>query len=90
MEITEKMKIMNKLGLHLRAAAVLAKTSSRFKCEIFLENHLYRVDAKSIITILTLAATYGTELTVAFRGEDAREACSAIQNLFLNKFGEKE
>jgi phosphocarrier protein len=90
MEITNKVKITNRLGLHLRAAALFARTSSRFKCEISVENHLSRADGKSIIALLTLAATCGTELTITFKGEDARDAFSAIENLFLNKFGEKE
>jgi phosphocarrier protein HPr len=90
MEIKEKVRITNRLGLHLRAAAVFARTCSRFNCEILVENHLSRADGKSIIAILTLAGTCGTDLTITFKGTDAREACSAIQNLFLNKFGEKE
>jgi phosphocarrier protein HPr len=90
MGITEKVRITNRLGLHLRAAATLARTSGRFRCEILVENHLGRADGKSIIALLTLAATYGTELTITYNGEDAKEACLAIQNLFLNKFGENE
>jgi phosphocarrier protein HPr len=90
MEITEKITIKNRLGLHLRAAAELAKTSSKFKCDILFKNHHHQADGKSVINLLALAATKGAELTVTFQGEDARDARTAIQSLFSNNFGEKE
>ena len=90
MEIVQKVKILNKLGLHLRAAAQLVKASSKFKCRVLIKNQDGHVDVKSILNLLALAATYGSELTIVFQGEDARDAQAAIQNLFLNKFGEKE
>jgi phosphocarrier protein HPr len=90
MEINEKVIITNRLGLHLRAAAKLAKTSSKFKCDILFKNHHHQADGKSVINLLALAAPKGTELTVTFQGEDAWAARSAIQNLFSSNFGEKE
>lgn len=90
MEIIEKVKLTNRLGLHLRAAAELARTSSKFKCGILFKNHHRQADGKSVISLLTLAAAEGAELTVIFQGEDAREAWTTIRDLFLNKFGEKE
>jgi phosphocarrier protein HPr len=90
MEITKKLKIMNRLGLHLRAAAQFVKTTSKFKCRILVKYGNGHVNGKSIINLMTLAASYGSELTLVFDGEDARDAEKAIQNLFLDKFGEKE
>jgi phosphotransferase system HPr (HPr) family protein len=90
MELTKKVKILNRLGLHLRAAAQLVKTSSKFKCRIIVKNHNHHADCKSLINLLTLAATYGSELTVTFEGDDAKDALAAIQTLFLDKFGEKD
>ncbi len=90
MEIIEKVKIINRLGLHLRAAAQFVKTSSNFKCRILVKHGAGHVDCKSILNLMTLAASYGSELTLIFEGDDAEEAKLAIQNLFLNKFGERE
>ncbi|HEY5038993.1 MAG TPA: HPr family phosphocarrier protein [bacterium] len=90
MEITRKLKIINRLGLHLRAAAELVKTSAKFKCRILVKHGHGHVDGKSLMNLMTLAAGYGAELTLVFEGEDAKDAWTAIQNLFLNKFGEKE
>jgi phosphotransferase system HPr (HPr) family protein len=90
MEIVDKVKIMNKLGLHLRAAAMLVKASSKFKCRILVKNHHSNADAKSLLNLMALAASYGSELTVVYEGEDAWDACTAIRNLFMGKFEEKE
>ena len=90
MEITEKVKVLNRLGLHLRAAAELVKTSCKFKCRILVKSGNGHVDGKSLINLMTLAAGYGAELTLIFQGEDASAARVAIQHLFLNRFGERE
>ena len=90
MEVVEKVKILNRLGLHLRAAAQLVTTSSKFKCRVLVRSHDGHVDGKSLINLLTLAASYGSELTIIFQGEDAKAASAAIQQLFQNKFGELE
>jgi phosphocarrier protein len=90
MEITEKVRVLNQLGLHLRAAALLVKTSSRFKCRILLKNHHNYADGKSLLNLIVLAATCGSELTVVYEGVDAWDACNAIHDLFVRKFGESE
>lgn len=90
MTLTKKLKILNRLGLHLRAAAQFVKTTSKFKCRILVKNGNGHVNGKSIINLMTLAAGYGSELTLVFEGEDAQAALKEIQTLFLNKFGEKE
>ena len=90
MEVVEKVKILNRLGLHLRAAAQLVKATSKFKCRVLVKSHNGHVDGKSLMNLLTLAASYGSELTLVFQGEDAKAASAAIQQLFLSKFGEQE
>ena len=90
MEITEKYKLLNHLGFHLRAIAKFVSVCSRFKCNVSVKGQHHQVDGKSPIGLLTLAAGQGTELTVTFEGEDAWVARDAVQNLFLNKFGEME
>ena len=90
MEIVQKVKILNRLGLHLRAAAHFVKVTSKYKCRILVKNHNQPVDGKSLLNLISLAASYGSELTIIFEGDDARDACVAIQDLFLTRFGEKE
>lgn len=81
---------MNRLGLHLRAAAAFVRVSSKYKCRILVKNSHGHLNAKSLINLLTLAASYGKELTLVFEGDDANEAWTAIHALFLSKFGVKE
>jgi phosphocarrier protein HPr len=90
MEITEKLRIINRLGFHLRAVAVFVKTTSKFKCKVLVKYRDGHVNGKSLMNLLILAAGYGAELTLVFDGEDATEARDSIKGLFLNKFGEKE
>ena len=84
----EQVMITNKLGLHARAAAKLVHTASAFQSEIFIGTEYEEVNAKSILGILTLAATKGTPLMVRADGADEAEAVSAITELFADKFGE--
>jgi phosphocarrier protein HPr len=90
MFITKKVKILNRLGFHLRAAAEFVKTCSKFKCRVLVRNSRGEVNGKSILNLMTLAAAYGSELTLVFEGEEAKAAQKAVESLFLNKFGEKE
>ena len=80
--------IVNTLGLHARAAAQLVKLSSRFGCDIYLEKDEQEVNGKSIMGVLMLAATKGSCVNVRTEGDDAREALSAIGQLFQDGFGE--
>jgi phosphocarrier protein HPr len=84
----EQVMITNKLGLHARAAAKLVHTASAFESEIFIGTEHEEVNAKSILGILTLAATKGTPLVVRAEGIDELEAVEAISALFAGKFGE--
>ena len=84
----EQVMISNKLGLHARAAAKLVHTASAFEAEIYVGTDHEEVNAKSILGILTLAATKGTPLNVRADGPDEEEAVQAIVQLFADKFGE--
>ena len=84
----EQVMITNKLGLHARAAAKLVHTASGFTSEIFIGTENEEVNAKSILGILTLAATKGTPLVVRAEGADEQAAVDAIAALFADKFGE--
>ena len=90
MKVTEKLPIINKLGLHLRAAAELVKVANKFKSQVFIQHGIQNVNAKSLMGLMTLAAAKGTELEFTIEGEDAKDAMTALRQLFANKFGEKE
>jgi phosphocarrier protein len=83
--------IINKLGLHARAAAKLASTAGRFACTIQTgHNNGKLVDAKSVMSIMLLAATQNTVLQFRLDGEDEHEAHQAIDQLVADRFGEAE
>ena len=88
-EITETMTIKNKLGLHARAAALLVQEASKYTAKIELETAEMKVNGKSIMGVMMLAAAYGTEVTVIAEGEDAEAAVSGIKALIARKFDEK-
>ncbi|NYT83504.1 HPr family phosphocarrier protein [Alcaligenaceae bacterium] len=82
--------ISNKLGLHARAAAKLTQLASRFSSEIYIARGAQRVNAKSIMGVMMLAAGLGVTVKVDATGDDAEQALQDIQALFANKFGEQE
>lgn len=84
------MLIVNQLGLHARAAAQLVHLANSFKSNIKLQRSDNRgvADAKSILSVLTLAATKGTELLIAVEGPDEKSALAAIKDIFQKGFGE--
>ena len=82
--------IVNKLGLHARASAKLTQLAGQFKSEIFLSRNGRRVNAKSIMGVMMLAAGKGTEVRLEVVGVDEDAATSAILNLIANRFGEPE
>ena len=90
MVIEKKIEVINKLGLHARAAAKLVKLSAGFKCSIQLRSEDKMVDAKSIMGVLMLAASQGTQLMLSIEGEDAEIASKAVEQLFQNYFDEGE
>ena len=86
--IRTKLVISNKLGLHARASAKLTKLASSFKCEVFMTRNSRRVNAKSIMGIMMLAAGLGSEVELETDGEDEQQASEALAALVNDKFGE--
>ena len=82
--------IINKLGLHARASAKLTQLASGFKCEVMLSRNHRRVNAKSIMGVMMLAAAKGTTIGIETNGEDEAEAMRVILNLVNDQFGEGE
>jgi phosphotransferase system HPr (HPr) family protein len=82
--------VLNQLGLHARAAAQLVRLANEFKSRILIHRRDTNsfADAKSILSILTLAASMGTTLLITVDGEDSEAALTAVQDLFLGRFGE--
>lgn len=88
--LEQSITIINKLGLHARAAGKLVETTSRFSCDITIDKDGRNVDGKSIMAMMMLAAAKGTEIMIKTNGEDEAEALSAIVELINNRFGEEE
>jgi phosphocarrier protein len=86
----QDIEVINKLGLHARASAKLTQLASRFRSEVFLSRNGRRVNAKSIMGVMMLAAARGATVTLEASGPDEQEALSAIAALFANKFDEGE
>lgn len=82
--------IINKLGLHARASAKLTQLASKFKCEIALSRNNRRVNAKSIMGVMMLAAAKGTTIAIETNGEDEVQAMQALIALIGDYFGEGE
>ena len=85
-----ELTIANKLGLHARAAAKLTQVATRFQSEVWLTRNGRRVNAKSIMGVMMLAAGKGASITVEAEGLDADEAVAAIRELVAGRFGEGE
>ncbi|HSI56310.1 MAG TPA: HPr family phosphocarrier protein [Ideonella sp.] len=86
--IRSSLTISNKLGLHARASAKLTKLASGFQCEVFMSRNGRRVNAKSIMGVMMLAAGQGAEIDVETDGADEQKAMDAIAALIHDKFGE--
>ena len=82
--------ISNKLGLHARASAKLTKLAGSFPCEVWIAKGERRVNAKSIMGVMMLAAGVGSEVTIDTEGDRAQEALDAMLFLIADKFGEGE
>ena len=88
--IEKRIIIKNKLGLHARAASKFVNLANRFKSKVKIIKNNDEIDGKSILGILTLAATQGTEIILRVEGEDEEKAIKALKNLINNKFQEPE
>ena len=88
--LTLLIKIINKLGLHARASAKLTQIANQFESDIWLEKNNKKVNAKSIMGVMMLAASQGTNIIITTEGPDEKEALSAIVSLINDFFGEGE
>jgi phosphocarrier protein HPr len=87
---SKSMEIVNKLGLHARAAAKLTQIATGFTSDIWLSRSGRRVNAKSIMGVMMLAAGQGTSVVIEAKGDDADAAIAAIAQLVADRFGEGE
>ena len=82
--------IINKLGLHARAAAKFVQTAARFDCDINISHNGKKVNGKSIMGIMMLAASKGSNIEINTAGADAEEALASLEQLIMDRFGEEE
>lgn len=87
---TQTITIANKLGLHARAAAKLTKTAGQFQSEVWITRNQRRINGKSIMGVMMLAAGIGSEILIEINGPDETEAMQALVFLIQDKFGEGE
>jgi phosphocarrier protein len=87
--VEQTVTIQNRAGIHARPSAMLVQTAKDFKSNIYFEKGNDRINGKSIMGILTLGASYGTEIRVIAEGEDEQKALEAMVNLFNKKFEEE-
>ncbi len=88
--IEKEIKIINKLGMHARAAAKFVHCASRFRSRIHVSKDGQQVDGKSILGLLMLAACKNSSVTLTVDGSDEKEACRELEILITGKFGEEE
>jgi phosphocarrier protein len=88
--IRKKVTILNKLGLHARAAAKFVSCAANYESDIQLEREGRRVNGKSIMGVMMLAASKGTTLEILVEGSDAEQALAGLENLISERFGEDE
>src|SRR5215467_4283711 len=88
LKMAKEITIQNRLGLHARPSAMFVKVCSRFRCEIWVEKDGEKVNGKSIMGLMMLAAGHGSKLTIQADGHDASQALAEIESLFKAKFEE--
>ena len=89
-KMTEKIVVVkNRAGIHARPAALIAQTANKFASEVTIEKDDFVVNAKSIMGVITMAASYNMQLTVKADGPDEKDAVEAINRLFETKFEEE-
>lgn len=87
---TQEVEIINRLGLHARASAKLTQLASSFPCEVWMAREGRRVNAKSIMGVMMLAAAKGAKVTIDTEGEQAQDALDAVVALINDRFEEDE
>ena len=88
--LQREVEIINKLGLHARASARLTQVAGRFEADVWLSRNGRRVNAKSIMGVMMLAAAKGSTVLIETEGADETEAMSAVSELIAQRFGEEE
>lgn len=86
--LQQELEIINRLGLHARASVKLTQTAGQFSCEVWLCRNGKRVNAKSIMGVMMLAAGLGSEVVIETDGPDEEQAMTAVRDLIESKFGE--
>lgn len=86
----QEVEIINKLGLHARASAKLTETAGRYKADVWVSRNGKRVNAKSIMGVMMLAAAKGSRIMIETDGPDETEAIAAVAQLVAQRFGESE
>ena len=89
-KVVKKLEIVNKLGLHARASALLVQTVNKFTAQVNISKDGQTTDGRSIMGVLTLAATQGSKIQVEANGDDAERAIKAIEKLVEARFNENE
>ena len=87
--IQKELKIINRLGLHARPAALIAQTAAGFTSEIELTKDNVTINAKSIMGVMMLAAEFGSSIRITTKGSDEIQAAEALEKLFSDKFNEE-
>jgi len=87
--VEREVKILNKVGLHIRPASLLVEVARKFKSRIWLEKDGQIADGKSVTSLLLLSAEKGSKVNIKAQGPDAQEAVEALMELIGNKFGEE-
>ncbi len=80
--------VRHRAGIHARPAALIVKTANQFMSDFFIEKDTMKINGKSIMGIITLGASYKTNLKIILEGDDEQEAAAAIEELFINRFEE--
>ena len=88
--IRERVTIINKLGLHARAAAKLVATASNYACDVEIQRDNKKVNGKSIMGVMMLAASQGTDIELFVSGDEEAHAVKELVTLIANRFGEEE
>ena len=88
--LTTSVKIINKLGLHASASAKLTQVANQFQSDVWIEKNGKKVNAKSIMGVMMLAASQGSDVTITTQGSDEKEALNSILDLINDYFGEGE
>ena len=87
--VFKEVVIMNKTGLHARPASKFVQIANNYRCEIYIEKDNTKVNAKSIMGVMTLGASKGTKITIIADGLEEEKALKALSDLIESKFGEE-